>query len=90
MHHIISSSVAHLAIPNSYTLSDNRGNTCMLQCHVFLPGWSTCVSVILCKLWWVQPIAMGLVLFLDVKEPGCSFDHYRPCSDKFTNTDNVG
>ena len=23
---------------------------------------------------WVQPIAMGLVLSLDVKKPGCSFD----------------
>jgi len=68
-----------------------------MQCHVFLPGWSTCVSVILCKLkwvhpdlWWVQSIATGLVLSLDVKKPGCSFDQSRPCGDQFKNTDHLG
>jgi len=35
-------------------------------------------------------IAMGLVLSLDVKEPGCSFDQSQPCSDKVKNTDHVG
>jgi len=69
----------------------------MLQCHVFLPGWSTCVSVILYKflmgasrLVVGATIVMGLVLSLDVKEPGCSFDQSQPCSDMVKNTDHVG